>query len=458
MPTPKSSSSKTVLCLLGLSLCASGAFAQGGSASPSLRHAAKTSALGILGEVFPSQLDAADVIDDAVSDPNAKDDNGTTALMRAAWNGETEMIKLLLAQPGVRVDERDGMDRTALMLAAVQGRTEAARLLLEAKADPRAVDRDGATALLIAAGFGYTKTSQVLLAGGSDVNHRDNAGDTALHATLLGGRLETVVLLASAPGVELDAKNKAGATPAILAARMDMDSDKLAALIDRGADKDLPADYVDYRGQAVQGYTPLMAAALSDNLPGVKVLVDRKANLDYSEKAGARTALMIAVGSGSTGIVKTLLAARADVNKRDNAGNTALLLSVAIGHIEISTCIASAPGAALNAANNAGTTALVEAARRGPSPTLLEALIDLGADKDLPGDYADYSNTVKGYTPLMVAVLNGNLPAVRTLLEKKANVGYRAKSDGKTALALAKNAGYHSRELVELLKAAGARD
>lgn len=292
---------RLILCLLGLWISVPAAFALGASAGP--REAVRASALKILGETFPERLGAAQALEDsaavpgaraAAADPNAKDDDGTTALMRAAMDGQNELVKMILAQPGVRVDERDPLGQTALMMAAARGRTGAVRLLLEAGADPKAADREGASALMRAALFGYTKTAKALLEGGSEANQRDKAGNTALILSITGGRLDTVVLIAASPGADLDANNELGTTALLAAARNGSEADILAALIDHGADKDLAGSYKDYHDEIVRDHTPLMAAVLSRNVPGIKALLERKVNVNYRDKYAGKTALGLA--------------------------------------------------------------------------------------------------------------------------------------------------------------------
>ena len=54
---------------------------------------------------------------------NAKDLNGQTALMMAAKEGHTEVVKVLLA--GADVDIQDKYGDTALMIAALESHTDA---------------------------------------------------------------------------------------------------------------------------------------------------------------------------------------------------------------------------------------------------------------------------------------------------------------------------------------------
>ena len=58
------------------------------------------------------------------------DVNGTTALMFAVYNGHNSIVKLLLEQPSVKVNEKDHIGLTALHHAAGGNNAEGARMLL----------------------------------------------------------------------------------------------------------------------------------------------------------------------------------------------------------------------------------------------------------------------------------------------------------------------------------------
>ena len=64
-------------------------------------------------------------------DVNNKDsDDGSTALMGAVWRGENSIVKHLLDQPGVRINEKNLYGLTALHYAAGGNNPEGARMLL----------------------------------------------------------------------------------------------------------------------------------------------------------------------------------------------------------------------------------------------------------------------------------------------------------------------------------------
>jgi ankyrin repeat protein len=115
----------------------------------------------------------------AGADINARDANGSSALLHAAQIRNTEIAKLLIAA-GADVNSKNNDDRTALMFAAKYGHTEMVKLLIAAGADVNAKDNYGATALIYAALDRKTEIARLLIAAGADVNARDIYGNTAL--------------------------------------------------------------------------------------------------------------------------------------------------------------------------------------------------------------------------------------------------------------------------------------
>jgi uncharacterized protein len=109
------------------------------------------------------------------ADPNSMTQSGVTVLMTAAYHGDTEAVKMLLAQPQIQIDHPTptvynperllGYDeqtppprtghRTALMYAAAAGNAEICKILIEHGANTREADAEGKTAL------DYAKSAEV---------------------------------------------------------------------------------------------------------------------------------------------------------------------------------------------------------------------------------------------------------------------------------------------------------
>ncbi len=175
-----------------------------------------------------------------------KDKYGFTVLHRAAAEGRTETVRLLLAA-GAEVDEGDKhrltalfhaahrnqgavvkllilagadvmakgyfaeQDETALHTAAVMGHSEIAKQLLEAGAEVNAKTYEGKTALLMAAEEGQSEVVQLLLKAGAEVNTTVRYGVTPLFRAAEAGHRQVVQLLIAA-GANLEAQ-QAGRKP-----------------------------------------------------------------------------------------------------------------------------------------------------------------------------------------------------------------------------------------------------
>ena len=147
----------------------------------------------------------------------AKDNRGTTALMRAALNGHAAAIAALLAA-GAEVEAKENDDTTALMLAAKGGHAAAIAALVAAGAEVEAKDNDGTTALMLAATDGHAAAIAALVAAGAEVEAKMNDGMTALMWAAAGGHAAAVAALVEA-GAEVDAKEKNGVTALMIAER-----------------------------------------------------------------------------------------------------------------------------------------------------------------------------------------------------------------------------------------------
>ncbi|AXK60270.1 ankyrin repeat domain-containing protein [Candidatus Chromulinivorax destructor] len=126
-----------------------------------------------------------------------KADNGTSALHLAAYNGNTEIVQILLtAGANVNIATID-VGITPLYVAAEKGYIEIVRLLLEYCSNVNIVRTDtGITPLHIAAQQGYTEIVQPLLVAGANVNIKasDN-GATPLHLAAFNNHKAIVQLL-----------------------------------------------------------------------------------------------------------------------------------------------------------------------------------------------------------------------------------------------------------------------
>ena len=136
-----------------------------------------------------------------------------TALMTAVKKNDVPLVKQLIQQ-GVNVSELDASQDSPLIMAAYQGHTEIVRLLLEAGADVAAVDPGmKATALHAAAYAGNTDAAKLLIQYHVDVNKQGPYnGYTALHDAIWQGNEETARVIIES-GADLTIKSNQGETP-----------------------------------------------------------------------------------------------------------------------------------------------------------------------------------------------------------------------------------------------------
>ena len=386
------------------------------------------------------------------------DDSGNTALMLAASNAHTEAVRVLAEHER---GARDTRSRTALMTAGQRGDLEMVKVLAEHEKGIK--DEDGHTALVHAARAGHREAAELLMEHEKDVlgwtmlmcaaalgdvdmvsqhlskkGQKDKQGRTALIIAAQRRHDEVVRLLMEHEG------SISGWTSLICAAYL--------------GDVDVVRNNLHEKGQRDDiGMTALMWAAKRRHTEVVRLLAEHEGGMqDWS----GYTALMGAAQHGHKEVVEIFLEHEKGI--KDTEGNTAFTHALKNRHTDIALllreCEAPSWTPLMCAAftgdielakrhlsdkdkkNNKGETALMIAARMGHEDIV--ELLD-------PTDW-------RGVTALMRAAARGNVDAVRALtpLQKgrKANnvkINGRDTSDGGTALMLAAARGYA--EVVKLL-------
>ncbi|XP_023584338.1 KN motif and ankyrin repeat domain-containing protein 1 isoform X4 [Trichechus manatus latirostris] len=131
----------------------------------------------------------------------------------------------------------------------------------------------------------------------------------------------------------------------------------------------LDADVCNVDHQNKAGYTPIMLAALAavEAEKDMRIVEELFACGDVNAKASqaGQTALMLAVSHGRIDMVKGLLACGADVNIQDDEGSTALMCASEHGHVEIVKLLLAQPGCSGHLEDNDGSTALSIALEAG---------------------------------------------------------------------------------------------
>lgn len=108
------------------------------------------------------------------------DSNGNNALNYAAYEGDADLVRLLLAH-GADLGVRNNEGWDPIIFAVFKGRTECVRVLLEAGADANRRTPTGSTLLMVAAMFGHTDIIRALVSAGADLHATNPDGYTALY-------------------------------------------------------------------------------------------------------------------------------------------------------------------------------------------------------------------------------------------------------------------------------------
>ncbi len=114
-----------------------------------------------------------------------KDSLGRPPLQNPCWDGNIEMVELLLSY-GADVNAQNRDNVTPLHSATSKGDPRVIKLLLEHGAEVNAKTKNSSTPLHIAAEFRFidTNVADLLLRYGADVNAKDSEGKTPLDVAI----------------------------------------------------------------------------------------------------------------------------------------------------------------------------------------------------------------------------------------------------------------------------------
>ena len=279
------------------------------------------------------------------ADVNAPANDGSSALLWAAFHSDAEMTKALLAA-AAWIDTPNHYGVTPLLQASRNGDVEVMRALLDAGADPTRWHPEGETPLMAASRTGRVDAVKLLLSRGSLVNAVDPfQEETAVMWASAEGQLEVVKTLLAA-----------GADPNLKA--------HVSALTER-KNADHPSG----------GFTALMFATRNGHADVVEALIKGGADAKLTNADGA-SATVVAIVNDRFDLAKELLDLGADPN--DGA------LYWAVDMHDATTDMRAHDGSRLQPTHPNNLTALA----------LVKALLDLGADVNKPFVGALHSTTL----------------------------------------------------------------
>lgn len=317
-------------------------------------------------EAAPSALDSAP----SMAAPAAPVEEGDAGLAakKAVDTGDLEAVQRLVPRQ-VPADWSKGDGWTLVMSAAYKGRTEVLKYLLAHKGNPNAELPSGYTSLMQACRWGYVDAAKMLIDAGADVNRVSDRTGSALHITISEGKGNMEIVRALlAKRARLDARDKRGRTPIILAAEHGL-TEVMTVLLDAKA---------DVNAQDERGLSGLDYAAMHGEEAPVRLLLDRGAQVNHKNEMGM-TALFHAAHGGYAPLVREFLARGADPDPVETKyGDSALMRAAQAGHRDV-VALLLAKRAKPNWANKEGLTALHLAAQNGQD-AVVTMLLDAGAD------------------------------------------------------------------------------
>lgn len=237
---------------------------------------------------------------------------------RAAKNGDLAAVKkLIIAHADVNVADNDGS--TALLYAAYESDLDMARALLAAGAKTNVANHYGVTPLLQASRTGDTVIMDALLKAGANPSMAHSEGETPLMAAAKSGHVDAVRLLL-ANKVNVNAADAYQDETALMWAAAEGNADVVSVLLEAGADPNhkahvnaLPAARGGNADHPTGGFTALMYAARNGDDEVLRRLARGKADMTLRNGDGA-TASMIAIYNARYDTAKLLVDLGADAN------------------------------------------------------------------------------------------------------------------------------------------------
>ncbi len=204
-----------------------------------------------------------------------------TPLTWLARYGHTRLAENFIKK-GADVNAKNGDGSTALMFAALQGHIETVTLLLDHKANINEENIDGCTPLAYAISQEHVETVIYLINSGADINFRSRAFyEAPLILAAEQGSLQIVTLLVER-GANVNTQNVSECTPLIYAISHDR-AETAKYLIAEGA---------DVNRQNSSGHTALTCCLLwveKDFIDIIKLLISKGADFDISNPVHARS-------------------------------------------------------------------------------------------------------------------------------------------------------------------------
>ncbi|XP_071944964.1 uncharacterized protein [Antedon mediterranea] len=250
-----------------------------------------------------------------------------TALMAAAGKGHKNIADRLL-QGGANIEKTDKDRWTAIFFAVNENHPHIVEFLLSKSCNANVRSNNGSTCLHLASRKGFDKCVTVLMATrfNCDPNIKDNDGDTALHDAVSQKHSNVTAILVNNPRIDLLICNNKGIL-VIHSAAAHGDVMSIKKIVEKKPGLT--------NTKATDGLTPLHVAARYDSHAVVKYFISLPmCNKNIQDKSGS-TPLHHAVTKGNNTVIEVLVKGGANMNIRDNDGDTCLHIALMISRVSL---------------------------------------------------------------------------------------------------------------------------
>jgi len=336
---------------------------------------------------------------------NQAENDGSTPLQQACELGHFDVVEFLLQQPGIDINKPGKDKRTPLFSAAVKEDTRIANLLLKQEGiNVNLSTTNGETPLYRACGAGRLETvKQLLKCQEIQVNAGAN-NTTPLSVACKMGHTAIVEQLLTHTEIQVNTPAASGATPLYMAAA-DGRTDIVALL--------LKHKETNIHIKATNEFTPLFMAFMGGHINIVKLLLKHENLIEDALFTNQTiTTVQIACAKGLDMLVEYfLLQPETDVNQVAENNATLLHIACSENHLPVVKTLLRQEKMAINASLDNGVTALHLACMDG-NLAMVEAFLQY-KDK-LAINKMDQCD----FTALDYAFLGGKYAIVALLLQQ----------------------------------------